>query len=97
MTHDVVIRGGTVVDGSGGEPYMADIAISGEKIAEIGSISEAGRREIDAYGLSVTPGFVDLHTHLDAQIAWDPQVNLPVSMPKTDGSFGVPTFTRRAT
>ncbi len=74
MTHDVVIRGGTVVDGWGGEPYMADIAISGDKIAEIGSITEAGRREIDAYGLSVTPGFVDLHTHLDAQIAWDPQV-----------------------
>ena len=74
MTHDVVIRGGTIVDGLGGEPYAAEIAVRGDTIVEIGSVSEAGHREIEAAGLSVTPGFVDLHTHLDAQIAWDPQV-----------------------
>jgi N-acyl-D-aspartate/D-glutamate deacylase len=74
MSHDVVIRGGTVVDGTGAAAVSADIAIDGDQIAEIGKVSGKGKREIDATGLTVTPGFVDLHTHLDAQIAWDPQV-----------------------
>jgi N-acyl-D-amino-acid deacylase len=74
MSHDVVIRGGTVVDGTGAGAFSADIAIDGDQIAEIGKVSGKGKREIDATGLTVTPGFVDLHTHLDAQIAWDPQV-----------------------
>ena len=73
MNHDLVIRGGTVVDGSGGEPYQADIAIDGDTITDIGKVG-AGKEEIEAGGLTVSPGFIDLHTHLDAQIGWDPQV-----------------------
>jgi N-acyl-D-aspartate/D-glutamate deacylase len=73
MSHDLVIRGGTVVDGTGAKGYAADIAIDGDQIADIGKVSGKGKREIDASGLTVTPGFIDLHTHLDAQIGWDPQ------------------------
>ena len=74
MAHDVVIRGGNVVDGTGAEPYQADVAIDGDRISEIGVVNEQGREEIQADGLNVSPGFIDLHTHLDAQIGWDPQV-----------------------
>ncbi len=74
MAHDVVIRGGNVVDGTGEQPYQADIAIDGDRISEIGVVSDQGREEIQADGLNVSPGFIDLHTHLDAQIGWDPQV-----------------------
>jgi N-acyl-D-aspartate/D-glutamate deacylase len=74
MSHDLVIRGGTVVDGTGTEPFLADVAIEGEQIVEIGKVGGKGKREIEAGGLTVSPGFIDLHTHLDAQIGWDPQV-----------------------
>ena len=74
MAHDVVIRGGNVVDGTGAEPYQADVAIDGDRISEIGVGNARGREEIQADGLNVSPGFIDLHTHLDAQIGWDPQV-----------------------
>ena len=74
MSHDVVIRGASVVDGTGAEPYSADIAIDGDTITEIGKVADKGKAEIQADGLNVSPGFVDLHTHLDAQIGWDPQV-----------------------
>jgi N-acyl-D-aspartate/D-glutamate deacylase len=70
--HDLVIRGGTVVDGTGGPPILADVAVDGERIAEVGRVDDGGRREIEAAGAYVTPGFVDVHTHLDAQVAWDP-------------------------
>jgi N-acyl-D-aspartate/D-glutamate deacylase len=73
MGHDVVIRGGLVVDGLGAEPVAADVAIDGERVVEIGSVGGKATREIDADGALVTPGFVDIHTHLDAQLAWDPQ------------------------
>jgi len=77
MRPEIVIRGGTVVDGTGAPSFVADVAISGDVISEItrlddGGVQEVGRREIDAEGRLVTPGFVDIHTHLDAQIAWDP-------------------------
>lgn len=72
MSHDTVIRGGLVVDGTGSEATVADIAIDGERITEIGTVEAPGRAEIDAAGKVVTPGFVDIHTHLDAQLAWDP-------------------------
>jgi N-acyl-D-aspartate/D-glutamate deacylase len=72
MTHDLVIRGGTVVDGTGAPARRADVAVDGGLIIEIGDGVERGRTEIDASGRYVTPGFVDVHTHLDAQIAWDP-------------------------
>ena len=74
MSHDLVIRGGTVVDGTGAAPYTADVAIVGDTIAEIGKVASKGKEEIQADGLNVSPGFIDLHTHLDAQIGWDPQV-----------------------
>lgn len=76
--HDVVIRNGLIVDGSGAEPVQADIAIDGDTITRIGTVSETGQKEIDASGHIVTPGFVDVHTHLDAQIGWDPQLT-PIS------------------
>jgi N-acyl-D-aspartate/D-glutamate deacylase len=72
MAYDLVIRGGTLVDGTGADRCEADVAIAGNRIAEVGKIADKGRREIDATGQIVTPGFVDIHTHLDAQIAWDP-------------------------
>ena len=72
MAHDVVIRGGTVIDGTGRPARVADLAIDGDRVVAIGGIAGRGRREIDASGAYVTPGFVDVHTHLDAQIAWDP-------------------------
>jgi N-acyl-D-amino-acid deacylase len=70
--HDLVIRGGRVVDGTGAAPFAADVAIDGDRITAIGPDAGEGRREIDASGAYVTPGFVDVHTHLDAQMAWDP-------------------------
>ena len=78
MAHDIVIRGGELVDGTGTAPQQGDLAIDGDTIAAVGDVAGAGKREIDAKGLAVTPGFVDLHTHLDAQIGWDPQMT-PVS------------------
>ena len=71
---DLVIRRGTVIDGTGGEPREADVAIANGRIAEIGSIAGAGREEIDAKGQIVTPGFVDLHTHYDAQVTWSSEI-----------------------
>jgi N-acyl-D-amino-acid deacylase len=78
MSHEIVIKGGTIVDGTGTEPFAADLAIDDGRIAAIGSDLGGGREEIDAHGLIVTPGFVDIHTHLDAQIGWDPDLT-PVS------------------
>ena len=75
---DLVIRNGLVVDGTGAEPVRADIAIDGDAITTIGEVADKGTREIDADGHIVTPGFVDMHTHLDAQIGWDPLLT-PVS------------------
>jgi len=74
MTADVVIRGGTVVDGTGKPGRAADIAITGGVISEIGP-ALSGRRELDASGQVVTPGFVDIHTHYDAQVFWDPALS----------------------
>lgn len=73
MPHDLVIRGGTVVDGSGNKRFSADIGIKDGKVAEIGRIAAgSGKRSLDADGLIVSPGFIDGHTHMDAQVAWDP-------------------------
>ena len=74
MSHDMVIRNGNVVDGTGAAMYQADIAVDGDKITEIGKVDGKGKEEINADGLVVSPGFIDLHTHLDAQIGWEPEV-----------------------
>ena len=79
MTYELVIRHGTLVDGLGGEPFVGDVAVSGGVIAAVGQVDEPGAREIDATGLLVTPGFVDLHTHYDAQIFWDPYLSFKCS------------------
>ena len=70
--YDLVIRNGTVVDGTGLPKYRADVGINGNRIAAIGRIAERGKEEIDATGQVVTPGFIDGHTHMDAQVFWDP-------------------------
>ena len=72
MAIDLVLRGGTVVDGSGRESFTADVAIAGDRIVEVGKVAARGHREVDADGLIVAPGFIDAHTHMDAQINWDP-------------------------
>jgi N-acyl-D-amino-acid deacylase len=73
--HDLVIRGGTVVDGTGSAPRVADVAVDGGLITKVGVVSGPGKREIDATGLLVTPGWVDIHTHYDGQVTWDPYLS----------------------
>jgi len=69
--YDLIIRGGKIYDGSGGEPFLADIAINGGVIVAVGDVEGSGREEIDASDRIVTPGFVDVHTHYDGQITWE--------------------------
>ena len=71
---DLVIRNGTVIDGTGGDPFEADVAIADGKIAAIGKIPAKGAEEIDARGMLVTPGFIDPHTHYDAQATWSSRI-----------------------
>src|ERR1700748_2725075 len=72
--HDLVIRGGTVVDGTGAAARTADVAVTAGVITEGGRTRGPATREVDADGLLVTPGFVDLHTHFDGQATWDPHL-----------------------
>ena len=72
--HDMVIRGGTIVDGTGAPAFTGDIAIDGGRITAVGTVNARGREEIDAAGLHVTPGFVDIHTHYDGQATWDSEM-----------------------
>ena len=72
MPYDLVIKNGTVIDGSGLPRYRADVAVRHGRIAAIGRIREAAREVVDADGQIVAPGFIDGHTHMDAQIFWDP-------------------------
>jgi len=71
MSFDIVIRGGTVIDGSGLGSFRADVGVVDGRIASVGKIAERGAQEIDAEGHAVTPGFIDGHTHMDAQVFWD--------------------------
>ncbi len=72
MTWDLVIRGGRVVDGTGMRPFTADVAIAGGRIARVGRVTESAARSVAADGCWVTPGFIDVHTHYDVQLDWDP-------------------------
>src|SRR5215813_8054917 len=72
---DLVVRGALVVDGSGGEPYRGDVAIERGHIVAVGRVAERGAREIDGAGLAVAPGFIDVHTHYDCQLFWDPSAS----------------------
>lgn len=73
--HDLVIRNGKVVDGTGAPARTADVAIDGQTITVVGEVTESGHEEIDARGQLVTPGFVDIHTHYDGQVVWDPALS----------------------
>jgi N-acyl-D-amino-acid deacylase len=75
MLYDLIIRGGTIVDGLGGEPFVGDVAVKDGVIASVGVVSGSAAREIEAAGLLVTPGFVDLHTHYDGQAIWSERLN----------------------
>ena len=70
--YDLIIRGADICDGTGTPPVHGDIAMSDGRIAAIGSVSGAARRTIDADGLVAAPGFIDVHTHYDCQVSWDP-------------------------
>ena len=69
--YDIVIRGGTVIDGSGSAPFPADVAVKDSRIVAVGKVEGTGAEEIQAHGRLVTPGFVDIHTHYDGQITWE--------------------------
>src|SRR5262249_20005520 len=84
MSHEIVVKGGTIVDGSGAKAFAADLAIDQGQISAIGRNLGGGRNGIDARRMIVCPGFVEIHTHLDAPIGWDPALT-PVSW------HGVPT------
>src|ERR1700759_877947 len=90
--HDIVIRGGTIVDGTGTKSFTGDVAIDGEQIVQVGGKAGPGRREIDANGQLVTPGWVDIHTHYDGQATWDPVLapsTWPCAPPILMGNCGV--------
>ena len=70
----LIIRNGTIVDGTGAVPYVGDISIVEGIISEVGTVSSNSEQEIDAKGLLVTPGFVDIHTHYDGQVTWSQQI-----------------------
>ena len=76
--YDIIIRGGSIVDGTGAEPVLGDVGVKDGVIAAIGRVEGDAKKVIDATGKMVTPGFIDIHTHLDAQIGWDPDMT-PVS------------------
>jgi N-acyl-D-aspartate/D-glutamate deacylase len=90
--HDLVIRNASILDGLGGEPYVADLAVNDGKIAEIGK-SLSGKESIDASGLCLMPGIIDNHTHYDAQITWDPMVSPSPSLGVTTAIIGNCGFT----
>src|SRR3546814_360201 len=75
MTCDLVIRNGTIVDGLGKAPFIADVAVRDGRVVEVGKVEQKGGDEIDATGLLVTPGFIDIHTHYDGQATWSSRLS----------------------
>jgi N-acyl-D-amino-acid deacylase len=94
--HDIVIRGGTIINGTGRAAFTGDVAIAGERIAEVGGKLGPARREIDATGLLVTPGWVDVHTHYDGQAMWDPLLGPSCWHGVTTTMFGAASASRRS-
>ena len=88
--HDLVIRSGSIIDGSGGPRQEGDIAIEGGRIVAVGERAGSARREIDAAGRLVTPGFVDVHTHYDGQATWDTLLEPDSSRGHVLGGFRLP-------
>src|SRR5579863_5285134 len=86
--HDLVIRGATIVDGLGHDPLRADVAVKDGRIAEIGAIRADAAEVIDAGGLTLMPGIIDLHTHYDAQVTWDPTLSPSPSLGVTSVVMG---------
>src|SRR5215470_18871307 len=72
---DLVVRGALVVDGSGRESFRGDVAVADGRIAAVGRVSGRGDRELDGAGLALAPGFIDVHTHYDCQLFWDPSAS----------------------
>ena len=72
MAYDILIKGGRIYDGSGLPSYLGDVAVKDGRIVETGRINGSAKRVVNADGLAVSPGFIDFHTHLDAQLLWDP-------------------------
>ncbi len=86
--HDLVIRGATVVDGLGHDPVRADVAVEAGRIAAIGNLSGEARETVDAGGLALMPGIIDIHTHYDAQVTWDPTLSPSPSLGVTTAVMG---------
>ena len=85
---DLVIRGATIVDGLGHEPRRADLSVTDGRIVAIGDIREKGTETIDAGGLTLAPGIVDVHTHYDAQVTWDTTLSPSPSLGVTTAVIG---------
>src|SRR3954447_4103544 len=88
MAYDLLIKNGRVVDGSGGPSYRADVAVKDGKIVEVGKLSGAAKRTVDADGRVVAPGFIDNHCHYDAQVTWDPMCSYSCDHGATTVIFG---------
>src|SRR5712691_6124723 len=86
--HDLVIRGATLVDGLGHDPIRADVAVENGRIAAIGNVGKDAREIVDAGGLTLMPGIIDLHTHYDAQVTWDPTLSPSPSLGVTTAVMG---------
>jgi N-acyl-D-amino-acid deacylase len=85
---DRIIKGGTVVDGTGSKPFTADVGVQDGRIVAVGKLSDAARETIDADGLMVAPGWVDIHTHYDGQVTWDPALEQSTQHGVTTAIFG---------